>query len=135
MSSPVALRDRFIAFIAEQFPFALDAAAEAFDAVVKRPPPKTGAADAIEAFRSPLGDALRVSVRKSKAAAKAESIETIPGVSVEQRRAQAGDALVEGADGFLRRESLSASLTNDERLEILRGMLLTRAVDTRLKAF
>jgi 2-oxoisovalerate dehydrogenase E1 component len=135
MSAPVALRDRFVAFITEQFPFALDAAVEAFDAVVKRPPPKTGAHDAIEGYRSPLGDALREALKKSKTAAKAEAAETTPGVSVEQRRAQAVDALVEACDGFLRRESLSASLTNDERLEILRGMLLTRAVDTRLKTF
>ena len=129
------LRDRFVAFITEQFPFALDQAVEAFDAVVKRPPPKAGAADAIEACRSPLADALRAAVKTSKAAAKREAIETTPGVSVEQRRAQAVEALVEACDGFLRRESLSASLTNDERLEILRGMLLTRAVDTRLKTF
>ena len=111
MSAPVALRDRFLAFVTEQFPFALDEAIEAFDAVVRRPPPKTGAADAIEGYRSPLGDALRAAVRSSKAAAKAESVETTPGVSVERRRAQAIDALVDACDGFLRRESLSASLT------------------------
>ncbi len=135
MSSPVALRDRFLAFVTEQFPFALDQALEAFDAVVKRPPPKAGAADAIEGYRSPLADALRASVNVSKAAAKAEAVETTPGVSVDRRRAQAIDALVDACDGFLRRESLSASLTQEERLEILRGMLLTRAVDTRLKTF
>ncbi len=135
MSAPPVLRDRFLAFVTEQFPFALDEAAEAFDAVVKRPPPKSGAADAIEAFRSPLSDALRAALKKPKAAAKGGALETTPGVSIDRRLDQAADALVEGCDGFLRRESLSASLTNDERLEILRGMLLTRAVDTRLKAF
>jgi 2-oxoisovalerate dehydrogenase E1 component len=135
MSAPVVLRDRFVAFITEQFPFAVDAAVEAFDAVVKRPPPKAGTADALEGYRSPLADALRAALKKSKPTAKAEAAETTPGVSVEQRRAQAVDALVEACDGFLRRESLSASLTNEERLEILRGMLLTRAVDTRLKTF
>ena len=135
MSAPVALRDRFLAFVTEQFPFALDAATEAFDAVVKRPPPRTGTAEALEGYRSPLADAVRGAASKSKAAAKAEAIETTPGVSVEERRIQAVEALVDACDGFMRRESLSASLTADERLEILRGMLLTRAVDTRLKTF
>ncbi|MGH9318031.1 MAG: thiamine pyrophosphate-dependent enzyme, partial [Thermoanaerobaculia bacterium] len=34
-----------------------------------------------------------------------------------------------------RREATAASLTRDERIEILRGMVLTRATDNRLKAF
>jgi 2-oxoisovalerate dehydrogenase E1 component len=38
-------------------------------------------------------------------------------------------------DGFLAREAIAASLTSDERREILRGMVLTRAVDNRLKQF
>ena len=38
-------------------------------------------------------------------------------------------------DGFLRRASIEASLTADERREILRGMALTRATDNRLKTF
>ncbi len=135
MSAPAALRDRFLAFVAEQFPFVLDPALEAFDRVVKRPPPKTGAADAIESYRSPLADALQAAVPRSRAAAKGDRIETTPGVSVDRRIAQGVDALVEACDGFLRRESIAASLTTDERLEILRGMVLTRAVDTRLKIF
>ncbi len=126
------LRDRFLAFVVEQFPFAIDLATEAFDRVVKRPPPKTGAADAIEAFRSPIADALRAAAVRPKIGAK---VETTPGVSVEQRLTQGVEALVDACDGFLRRESLAAGLTNDERLEMLRGMLLTRAVDTRLKTF
>ena len=32
-------------------------------------------------------------------------------------------------------EAIAASLTPDERREILRGMILTRAVDNRLKGF
>ena len=50
---------------------------------------------------------------------------------MEQARAELTDA----CDGFLRREAIAASLTKDERLEILRGMVLTRAVDNRLKQF
>ena len=44
------------------------------------------------------------------------------------------DELVEACDGFLRRAAIAASLTADERREILRGMALTRATDNRLKA-
>ena len=39
------------------------------------------------------------------------------------------------ATAFLTREAIAASLTADERREILRGMILTRAVDNRLKQF
>ncbi len=41
--------------------------------------------------------------------------------------------MLEACDGWLQREAIAASLTNDERKEILRGMCLTRAVDNRLK--
>src|SRR6185295_16677949 len=36
---------------------------------------------------------------------------------------------------FLRRSAIEASLGSDERRALLRGMLLTRATDNRLKAF
>ena len=42
---------------------------------------------------------------------------------------------LDACDGFLRRSAIEASLTPDERREILRGMMLTRAIDNRLKAF
>jgi 2-oxoisovalerate dehydrogenase E1 component len=41
--------------------------------------------------------------------------------------------LLEACDGFLWRAAIRASLTADERREILRGMVLTRATDNRLK--
>ena len=61
--------------------------------------------------------------------------ETTPGVPAERRYAHAVTELIEACDGFLRRAAIRASLTPDERLEILRGMLLTRATDNRLKTF
>src|SRR5207245_2585292 len=57
------------------------------------------------------------------------------GGSVEMRMQQAKTELLEACDGFLRREAIEASLTREERIEILRGMALTRATDNRLKAF
>src|SRR5439155_1327127 len=53
--------------------------------------------------------------------------------SAETRVGQAYAELVEACDGFLRRAAIEASLDADERREILQGMLLTRATDTRLK--
>jgi 2-oxoisovalerate dehydrogenase E1 component len=47
----------------------------------------------------------------------------------------ARDELVAACDGYLIREAVAASLTADERREILRGMILTRTVDNRLKQF
>ena len=41
--------------------------------------------------------------------------------------------MLDACDGWLQREAIAASLTSDERKEILRGMCLTRAVDNRLK--
>jgi len=116
-------------FIAERLPWALGAAADAFDSA-------GGAAlaaghEAMDAFRPRLREALAART----AFAQNLAGDTTPGVSARQRLAAAGQDLIEACDGFLRREALAASLTADERREILRGMLLTRATDNRLKAF
>ena len=123
------MRDRFLSFVTEQFPFAASAALTAFDRVVKTPP---STPRAIDALRAPLARALRSAVTWP---AGDEAIETTPSVSVKTRRGQSVDELVAAVDGFLVRASIVAGLTDDERLEILRGMILTRAVDTRLKMF
>jgi len=61
--------------------------------------------------------------------------ETTPGISVNDRLHHAAVEILESCDGFLRREAICASLTADEKREMLRGMIVTRAVDNRLKAF
>jgi len=124
-----SLRDRFFAFVAEQVPFAVGPALSAFDRVVPGTPPATE--EAIDALRKPLSAALRASVVWPAAPV----LDATPGVSVAQRLVQGLDALVLAADGFVRREALAAGLTTEERREILRGMVLTRAVDNRLKVF
>ena len=65
--------------------------------------------------------------------APTERVETTPGVDAPGRFELAIDELADACDGFLRRAAIRASLTADERREILRGMVLTRATDTRLK--
>ncbi len=126
----VGLSERFAAFVAERQPFALGPALSAFQAVCDRDPGRNPAM--IEALRP----AFAVALRRELAGAPPEGLpETTPGVSVEERLVLAKAELAQACDGFLRREAIAASLTEQERVEILKGMLLTRATDNRLKAF
>src|SRR5689334_9773194 len=119
MSTSSSLRDRFVAFVAEQSPFALGVATAAFDRVAPRPPAASEAG--VEALRAPLAAALRSA---ADFPSPPKALETTPGVTVRQRLAQGLDALVALCDGFLRREAIAAGLTATERREILRGMVL-----------
>jgi 2-oxoisovalerate dehydrogenase E1 component len=125
------LAKRFGAYITERYPFALEAASAAFEAVSqsseKHPP-------SIEALSDRIGAALRSRLEQDTFALSALG-ETTPRVTAGQRYATALDELVEACQGFLRRAAIRASLTPDERREILRGMVLTRATDNRLKSF
>jgi 2-oxoisovalerate dehydrogenase E1 component len=123
---------RFAAFVAERHPFALDVAAEALEAALEGRRAPEGDAAAIESLRPRLGEELAARV---DAGAFPDLPETTPGVGVAARLAAAGAELAAACDGFLAREAIAASLTPEERREILRGMILTRAVDNRLKAF
>jgi hypothetical protein len=96
---------------------------------VKKP---AASPDAIDALRVPLKRALQAAVAWPKLASRTQAT---PGVPVTERLRQGLDALVSASDGFLRREAIAASLTDDERREILWGMVLTRALDNRLKVF
>ena len=124
-----SLRDSLVAFVAEQLPFAAALVAAVWTKAVKKEPVT---AEDVEHLRVPFARAIRAGV---KWPALPAGIETTPAVTARERLAQAEDELVAVCDGFLRREAIARSLTNEERLEILRGMILTRAVDNRLKAF
>jgi 2-oxoisovalerate dehydrogenase E1 component len=124
-----SLRDRFLSFVAEQNPFALALAADAFDHVTAT---SLAREDNIDALRPGLMKALRESPLWPE---PVPDLETTPGVTVRARLEQGVDAFVEACDGFLDREAIAQTLTDDERVEMLRGMILTRAVDLRLKAF
>jgi 2-oxoisovalerate dehydrogenase E1 component len=108
---------RFGAFVAEKFPFALDVARRAFEEA--------------------NGDAgrLRAALEKALQVDAADLPETTPRVAASTRIRQAIDEIADACEGFLRREEIAASLTPDEKREILRGMMLTRATDNRLKQF
>lgn len=125
VSKLTGIASRFGAFVAEQLPFALTQALAAFDAASKH----RDIADLRAAFRTEFSRLL------ARIDAPAGLAETTPGIGADRRLDQARAAALEACDAFLRREAIRASLTNEERLEILRGMVLTRAVDNRLKQF
>jgi 2-oxoisovalerate dehydrogenase E1 component len=77
-------------------------------------------------FRRALGQALAT-------LSTTDMPETTPGVAASARLKTATLELVDDLDGFFARAAIAASLTPEERREILRGMVLTRAVDNRLK--
>ena len=136
------LLGRFAAFIAERHPFALRPAVAALDMVLAARTTDESDAVAIDGVREPLRRILMQTLSDSLSpdAAAAQKLrgevpETTPRVSVAERLRQAVAAVVTDCDGFVRREAIAASLTVDEKLEILRGMILTRAVDNRLKQF
>src|SRR5690349_8747889 len=112
--------ERLEAFVLERFPFALPAIQRVFDGRALPQPPTR------EAWLRALESELRaVGVR--------DLPETTPGVAAGERWNDAVRDLLGAVDGFFAREAIAASLTRDEKLEIMRGMVLMRALDNRLK--
>ena len=125
------LASRFGAFVAERHPLALADAIDAFDAAARSRDPRTE--PEIEALRQPLQREL---AKRLDARPLPDGLaETTPRVAARDRVAEARVDILRACDGFLRRAAIEASLTREERIEILRGMLLTRATDNRLKLF
>src|SRR5262249_5940004 len=119
------------AFVAERFPFALDDALAALE--VSLDGRFLSDAAAIEALRPRFEKALQ---RRLKLHSMPEGlVNPTPRVTAQTRIVEAQRDVLDACDGFLRRLAIEASLTADERREILRGMVLTRATDNRLKAF
>lgn len=123
---PNPLRNSLSAFVTERYPFALASVLGTFDALTGTDVATVGAA-----MHKALPDALRAQFKPHAQPA----LETTPGVSSDVRVTQAINEVVDAVDGFFARTAIVAGLTNDERVEMLRGMLLTRAVDNRLKQF
>ncbi|MCC7186848.1 MAG: hypothetical protein IT185_11430 [Acidobacteria bacterium] len=121
------LRESLRAFIAERHPFGLPAVMGAFDALAT-----TLDLSRVRAhLRKVLPDAIRTHLTSQATL----PVETTPGVTSTTRAAQAAQELIEAVDGFFSRTAIAIGIIDDERREMLRGMLLTRAVDNRLKAF
>ena len=139
-ASDVDLHARFAAFVTERWPLTAALAVDAFAAAHRH------ATAALETARkdsaAPNVDLIHLSHRlefelrdRLRANGPTQSFETTPGVTAAIRFEGAVDDIVAACHAFLDRESRRASLTADERREILRGMILTRATDNRLKLF
>ena len=121
---PSPLLRRLTAFVAERHPFALGAVLDAVGGDLA----DGDAAAARRGLLPRLRKALTPAVPR-------QTPETTPGVAATRRMTAAAEQVAVAVDGFLRREALAASFTSAEKLELLRGMLLTRATDNQLKAF
>ena len=127
---PAALRG-FGEFALERFPFAAAEAMAALESVLPAARSQLDAG-AIDDLRAPFSAALDQRLSPLRPAGLGD---TTPRVPAGQRFAHAIEEIRDACDGFLRRAAIRASLTPEERREILRGMLLTRATDNRLKTF
>src|SRR5688572_23864231 len=120
---------RLASFVLERFPFALSIVQEVLDASgADRVGDSTAERDAsrIESFRAVFRRELK---RALDSMAVGDTLDPTPGVTRDRRIEAARKELLDACDGFLAREALAASLTPDERREMLRGMVLTRATD------
>jgi 2-oxoisovalerate dehydrogenase E1 component len=120
---------RLGAFVAERHPLALADALDAFAAVAG----ERALADeaTIEAMRPLFRGEL--DGRLQSRPVPAGLPETTPGTTAGTRLELARRQVVDDCDGFLRRAAIETSLSASERIEMLRGMLLTRATDNGLK--
>ena len=121
-----------VTFVAERYPFLVDTianeAARTITELGKSPDRSPGL---IETYKEALGRRLERVLEPSAVRVG----ETTPGVSAAERFEAARDEILEAIDGQLERQRVAATFTDNERRELLRGMILTRAIDNRLKAF
>lgn len=126
-SATASFAASFHAFVLERFPFAAAAASAAFSAAS----PSSSGVPNVKHIR----EAIPALLRSAMPAPPSNLPDTTPHVSAADRWEAALADLIEACDGWLRRAELERSLTSEERREILRGMALTRATDSRLKTF
>lgn len=144
--SLISLQERFEAFVTEYHPFAIGLALSAFRRAHQAPAVVAKARKGFsEEYLRELASAFETGLRSAIGDSGSESSsvgleasgrpETTPGISLEQRRHQAEVELRANCIGFFDRERIRLSFSAEEKREMLRGMMLTRATDNRLKAF
>jgi len=126
------LRQTLAAFILERHPFALDRVLSAIGDDADFVP--TSAAASVRRLGKLRRKAARAIEAEFAAPATADATDPTPGVDATTRMSQAREEILETVDGFFQREEIRLSLSDDERREMLRGMILTRAVDNQLKS-
>ncbi|MEM1178222.1 MAG: thiamine pyrophosphate-dependent enzyme [Acidobacteriota bacterium] len=125
------LRSRLRAFVLERHPFAIVAVSHAAEVAAEQVP-EGERTEVIEALRPLLREALLDRLEKLPVQ---DIPDPTPRTSALGRLASATESLLLDVDGFLCREGVVSTFTADERREMLAGMILTRAVDNRLKHF
>ncbi|MEO1085115.1 MAG: thiamine pyrophosphate-dependent enzyme, partial [Acidobacteriota bacterium] len=125
------LRRRLRGFILDRHPFAVVAVSQAAEVAAEQVG-DGDRAEVIEELRPLLREALLDRLERLPIA---DIPDPTPRVQALDRLASATESLLVDVDGFLSREAVLATLTADERREMLAGMILTRAVDNRLKQF
>ena len=122
---PVACGPRFLSFVLEAHPFAWGAARKAWAkcGVETRDP------EALQA----LGTTIARAIVEELPTPDRDLPETQPFVDAGTRFSQEVAALSRDVDGFFAREALAAGITADEKRWMLRGIILTRAVDNKMK--
>jgi 2-oxoisovalerate dehydrogenase E1 component len=124
------LQRRLLAFVIERFPFAAPLVSESVAGLFDPLGSSDDRATAIDSVRGAVREKLEAALPSGP---PQDTAETTPWVTADERLAGARCELLDAVDGLLRRESIAASFTTDERREMLRGMLLTRATDNQLK--
>jgi 2-oxoisovalerate dehydrogenase E1 component len=116
---------RFLAFLVESHPFAWAAARKAW----ARCGVETRDPDALAA----LGATMARAIVEELPVPDRDLPETQPFVDAGTRHAQETALLARDVDGFFAREAIAASVSDDEKRWMLRGIILTRAVDNKMK--
>jgi 2-oxoisovalerate dehydrogenase E1 component len=131
------LRERIAAFLVERYPLVAPALLDRLDAALAAAPPSspTSGNDSTPSDVVRLRLALDVALEHTDRASDLEALEVLPGCTAGERLGEGRRELAESLDGCLAREAIRASLSADEKREMLRGMVLTRATDNQLKAF
>lgn len=119
---------RFLAYIFEAHPFAWAAAKKAW----AKTGTETKDPDAITTLGATVARAV-IDELSHPGSGERELGETQPFVDVATRFAVEVARLARDIDGFFAREGIAASLTADEKRALLRGVVLTRAVDNKMK--
>ena len=127
MSEPArSLSHAFFRFVVEQHPFALAAAQKAWKRVAPSSQLNLGQV-------AGLGPALAHAIAEELPPPAAGLAEASPFVSVQTRHDWEVARLAEAIEGFFAREAELLSISPDEKRWMLRGIILTRALDNRLK--
>jgi 2-oxoisovalerate dehydrogenase E1 component len=124
-SRSVGCGPRFLAWVLEAHPFAWAAARKAWS--------KCGVETRDPEALSALGATIARAVVEELPQPDRDLPETQPFVDSGTRFSQAVAALTRDVDGFFAREAIAAGITDDEKRWMLRGIILTRAVDNKMK--